>query len=133
MTNDLEVNGVTQLSGLTPAEANSPEMDLVSKKNAKAFIFGFVPDKNGKSTGNPRCHLYELEVLVKDSNTRNLYSHLRYKTSVHPQRCAGLQAATRTKEKEADDDSRQPPWKQHEIRPRCCQQSLRSTRDSLNQ
>ena len=92
MTNDLEVNGVMQLSGLTPAEANSPETDLVSGKNAKVFIwkyFGFIPDKNGEPTGNPRCHLYELDVLAKDSNTRNLYSHLRYKTPVHPQRCAG--------------------------------------------
>jgi len=91
-TNDLEVNGVTQLSGLTPAEANSPEMDLVSKKNGKVFIwkyFGFVPDENGKPTGNPSCHLYKLEVLAKDSNTRNFYSHLCYKTSVHSQRCAG--------------------------------------------
>ena len=105
MGGDLEISEVMLSSGLTPVEANPPATDLVSKKNTKAFIwkyFGFIPDENGQPTGNPRCCLCELEVLAKDSNISNLYSHLRHK---HPDTHSIVQAATGTK---ADNDSRQP-------------------------
>ena len=108
MAGDLEISEVTLSSGLTPVEANPPATDLVSKKNTKAFIwkyFGFIPDENGQPTGNPRCCLCELEVLAKDSNTSNLYSHLRHK---HPDTHSVVQAATGTKGKKADNDGRQP-------------------------
>ena len=108
MAGDLEVSGVTLLFGLTPAEANPPATDLVSEKNTKAFIwkyFGFIPDENGQLTRNSRCHLCELEVLAKDSNTSNLYSHLRHK---HPDTHSVVQTATETKGKKEDDNGRQP-------------------------
>ena len=73
----------------------------------KAFIwkyFRFIPDENGQSTENPRCRLCDLEVLAKDSNTSNLYSHLCHK---HLDTHSIVQAATGTKGKKSDDDSRQ--------------------------
>jgi len=36
---NLEFTGIVQSSGLTPAEANPPVTELVSKKNTKAFIW----------------------------------------------------------------------------------------------
>ena len=82
---------------------------LVSKRNTKAFIwkyFGFLPDENGRPRGNPKCRLCGAEVLAKDSNTSNLYSHLCYK---HPDEHSIVQAATGTKGKKTNDDScRQP-------------------------
>jgi len=68
------------------AEAEPPGIveGLVSKRNTKAFIwkyFGFSTDENERPRGNPKCRLCGTEVLAKDSNSSNLYSHLCYNAS----------------------------------------------------
>ena len=94
------------IAGVTFAETESPGIveGLVSKQNTKAFIwkhFGFSTDGNGRPRGNPKCRLCGTEVLAKDSNTSNLYSHLRYK---HPEEHSIVQAATGAKGKKTNDD-----------------------------
>ena len=60
---------------------------LVSKKKTKSFVwnyFGFESDGNGRPRciNSPKCHLCRATIAAKDSNTTNLYSHLKSK---HPE------------------------------------------------
>ena len=74
---------------------------LVSKKKTKAFVwkyFGFETDANGSPlrVDSPKCRLCQATVAAKDSNTSNLYSHLRNK---HPQEFLIAQRASSSKTK----------------------------------
>ena len=60
---------------------------LVSKKKTKSFVwnyFGFESDGNGRPRciNSPKCRLCRATIAAKDSNTTNLYSHLKSK---HPE------------------------------------------------
>jgi len=68
-------------------EVNNPEVELVAKKSTKALVwkyFGFEGEDDGRphSLDTPKCRLCQLPVGAKDSNTTNLYSHLKIK---HPE------------------------------------------------
>ena len=60
---------------------------LVSKKKTKSFVwnyFEFETDCNGRPhcINSPKCRLCQATIAAKDSNTSNLYSHLKSK---HPE------------------------------------------------
>ena len=76
---------------------------LVSKRKAKAFVwmyFGFETDGNGHPlcVDLPKCCLCpnHTTVTAKDSNTSNLYSHLKTK---HPEEYALACQASKKKGK----------------------------------
>ena len=83
-------------------ETNSDAV-LVSKRKAKAFVwkyFGFETDGNGRllCVDLPKCRLCpnHTTVAAKDSNTSNLYSHLKTK---HPEEYALACQASKKKSK----------------------------------
>ena len=74
---------------------------LVSNKKTKAFVwkyFGFETDGNGRPlhVDSPKCRLCQATVAAKDSNTSNLYSHLRNK---HPNEYLLAQHSSNSKAK----------------------------------
>ena len=76
---------------------------LVSKKKTKAFVwkyFGFETDSNGRprDVDMPKCRLCQAIVAAKDSNTSNLYSHLR---STHPEELLLVQRTSNKSYKQA--------------------------------
>ena len=63
-------------------DSNAQGDTLVLKKKTKVFVwkyFGFETDSNGCPccVNTPNCHLCQAIVAAKDSNTSNLYIHLR--------------------------------------------------------
>ena len=57
---------------------------LVAKPRSTSIVwkyFGYEADDRGKpqTTDRPICRLCQIEVLAKDGNTTNLYSHLKSK------------------------------------------------------
>ena len=73
---------------------------LVSKKKTKAFVWRFETDSNGLScsVNTPKCLLYQATVAAKDSDTSNLYSHLR---STLPEKLLQVQCASNKSSKQA--------------------------------
>ena len=74
---------------------------LVSKKKTTSFVwkyFGFETGRNGRPlrVDAPKCRLCQATVAAKDSNTSNLYSHLRNK---HPEEFVIAQRASSSKKK----------------------------------
>ena len=83
-------------------EYDEPDSNtLVSKKKTTSFVwkyFGFETDRNGRPlrVDAPKCRLCQATVAAKDSNTSNLYSHLRNK---HPEEFVIAQRASSSKKK----------------------------------
>ena len=84
-------------------EETDSDAVLVSKRKAKAFVwkyFGFETDGNGRPlcVDLPKCRLCpnHTTVAAKDSNTSNLYSHLKTK---HPEEYALACQASKKKSK----------------------------------
>ena len=83
-------------------EYDEPDSNtLVSKKKTTSFVwkyFGFETDRNGRPLriDTPKCRLCQATVAAKDSNTSNLYSHLRNK---HPEEFVIAQRASSSKKK----------------------------------
>ena len=81
-------------------EYDKPDSNtLVSKKKTTSFVwkyFGFETDGNGRPLrlNAPKCRLCQATVAAKDSNTSNLYSHLRNK---HPEEFVIAQRASSSK------------------------------------
>ena len=79
---------------------------LVSKTKTKVYIwkyFVFETDINGcpRCVNSPKCRLCNVTVATKDSNTSNLYSHLKSK---HPDEYLIAQRASNTSKRSKSTD-----------------------------
>ena len=83
------------------ADSDEQGDTLVSKKKTKAFVwkyFGFETDSNSHLRDIDKCRLCQAIVAAKDSNTLNLYSHLR---STHPEEFLLVQRTSNKSSKQA--------------------------------
>ena len=87
MASDVE-DEVSEISNSERDKLESISSDTcVLKRKTKGFVwkyFGFETDRNGHLhfVNLPKCCLCQATVAVEDSNTSNLYSHLKSK---HPE------------------------------------------------
>ena len=109
--------------GESIVEVNDAEAELVLTKNTKSLVwkyFGFEVNDDGRPTSldTPKCRLCQLPVGAKDSNTTNLYSHLKIK---HPEEFSLLQCTNSSKRCKAQKETgkNQPSltetWNKHKL------------------